>query len=54
MQKQYDMQNIFQKKKSNKTTENIQNSTELTLYKEPGILRKFFDFVKGIFKKNKK
>ena len=44
------MDNIFQKRKN---TSNSDSSTDLILYKEPGFLRKLFNLVKGIFKKNK-
>ena len=48
MQQQYDIQNIFNKRK-NKENENV--STELTIYKEPGFLQKLFNLVKRIFTK---
>jgi len=50
MQKQYDMDNIFKKRKS---SQNEDVSTELTLYEEPGFLKKLFNVIKRIFKKNK-
>lgn len=50
MQKQYDINQVFDKRKS-KTFE--ENETELILYKEPGFIKKFFNLIKGIFKKNK-
>lgn len=53
MQEQYDMQNVFEKRKANKKQELEDNSTDLTLYKEPGFLKKLFNLVKGIFKRNK-
>lgn len=56
MQEQYDIDNIFKKKKRGKRQKDLEekeNSTDMTLYKEPGFLRKFFDLIKGIFKKNK-
>ena len=53
MQKQYDMENIFKKKRSNKTSQDDDIPTDLTIYKEPGFLKKLFNLVKGIFTKNK-
>lgn len=56
MKEQYDVENVFKKRK-NKDNSNITNdkeySTDLTIYKEPNFLQKFFDLIKGIFKKNK-
>lgn len=49
MNKQYDIDNIFQKRKE-KSFENIEE-TDLTLYKEQGFLTKLFNLIKGIFKK---
>jgi len=46
IQKQYDVENIFEKRKS-------VAKTELTVYKEPGVIKKLFNLIKGIFKKNK-
>ena len=53
MQEQYDMENIFQKRKGKNNAENEQFSTELTLYKEPNFVQKIFNLFKGLFKKNK-
>lgn len=53
MQKQYDMEKIFQKRKSNNNTENSDVSTDMIEYKEPGFLQKLFNLIKGIFNKNK-
>ena len=57
MQEQCDIQNIFEKRKAKKEENNfeddMQYTTDLTLYKEPGFLKKFFNLIKGIFKKNK-
>lgn len=50
MQKQYDINQVFDKRKS-KTFE--ETETELIPYKEPGFIKKFFNLIKGIFKKNK-
>ena len=53
MQEQYDMEKIFQKRKSSYNSEESTVSTDLTLYKEPGFLKKIFNLIKGIFSKNK-
>ena len=53
MQEQYDIENIFEKKKRTKRLENDQDSKDLTLYKEQNFLSKLFNIIKGIFKKNK-
>lgn len=50
MQQQYDIDNIFTKRKK---SANEGSSTELILYKEQGFLKKIFNLIKGIFKKNK-
>lgn len=49
MQEQYDVNNIFEKRKSNRED----FSTDLTLYEEPSFIKKIFNLIKGIFKKNK-
>ena len=48
MQKQYDINKIFDKRKSQQVE---QNETELIVYKEPSFIKKFFNLIKGIFKK---
>ena len=53
MQKQYDMENIFKKRKTSGQLENQEISTELTLYKKPGFARKLVNLIKRIFNKNK-
>ena len=56
IQEQYDVENIFKKRKNSKKGNDLVDkeiSTDLALYKEPGFWRKFFDLIKGIFKKNK-
>ena len=58
MQKQYDIDNIFKKRKSSKKQEIYEEnydeySTDLVLYKEQGFIKKLFNLIKGIFKKNK-
>lgn len=50
MRQQYDVNNVFEQRKQ-KSKEKY--STDLTLYKEPNFLQKFFNLIKGIFKKNK-
>lgn len=50
MQKQYDINNVFEKRKSNT---NVSEATDLTVYKEPNFIKRFFNLIKGIFKKNK-
>ena len=53
MQKQYDVENIFQKRKNNmnrEITEEKAFTTELTLYKKPNFLKKIWGLIKGIFK----
>ena len=53
LQKQYDVDNIFKKRKEQKNTENVEDSTDMIVYKEQGFLKKFFNLIKGIFSKNK-
>ncbi len=53
IQKQYNIDNIFEKKKKIKDVDNQQFSTDITIYKEPNFLSKLFNIIKGIFKKNK-
>lgn len=50
MQKQYDINQVFEKRKARQIE---QNETELIPYKEPSFIKKFFNLIKGIFKKNK-
>ena len=50
LQKQYDVEKIFTKRKIQKETE---NSTNMIIYKEQGFLQKLFNLIKGIFNKNK-
>ena len=50
MQQQYEIDNIFKKRKNFSIED---SSTDLILYKEQGFLKKFFNLIKGIFKKNK-
>ncbi len=53
MQEQYDIDNFFEKKKRNVKLESEQSTNDLTIYKKPNFLRKFFNIIKGIFGKNK-
>ena len=53
IQKQYNIDNIFEKKKKIKDVDNQQFSTDITIYKESNFLSKLFNIIKGIFKKNK-
>ena len=50
MQQQYDLDNVFKKRKN--TLEDT-DSTDLIVYKEQGFLKKLFNLIKGLFKKNK-
>lgn len=51
MQEKYDIQNIFDKRKTNKIDDEEQNSTDLIIYKKQGFVRRLFDLIKGFFKK---
>ena len=53
LQKQYDVDNMFKKRKDQKNTENAEDSTDMIVYKEQGFLQKLFNLIKGIFNKNK-
>lgn len=53
IQEQYDIQNVFNKRKNEKVDYKEDVSTDLTLYKEPTFLQKLFNLIKGIFNKNK-
>ena len=53
LQKQYDIGNVFQKRKELQTQSYNEDTTELTLYKEQGFLRKIINLIKGLFKPNK-
>lgn len=50
LQQKYDIDNIFKNKKTIKYDE---NSTDLVVYKNQGILKKLFNIIKGFFNKNK-
>ena len=51
MQQEYDITTVLKNRRNNKIEEEY--STDLTIYKEPGFIKKFFNLVKGLFKKNK-
>ncbi|MEI3402333.1 MAG: hypothetical protein V8R51_08605 [Clostridia bacterium] len=56
MQEQYDIENIYKKRKKRNRLSNIeedQESTDLILSEKPSFLKRFFNIIKGIFKKNK-
>ena len=53
LQQQYDIDNIFKKKKIKSTEENEPITTDLIVYKEQGFLQKIFALIKGLFHKNK-
>lgn len=53
MQQQYDMGNVFKKRKLGKTSQNNELSTDMVLYEEQGFLKKLFNLIKGLFNKNK-
>lgn len=53
MQKQYDIEKVFEKRKTEKNTINADTSTDLILYKEEGFLKKLLNLIKGFFNKNK-
>lgn len=54
IQEQYDINNVFEKRKRRtKVEEYDDNQTDMIVYKEPGFIKRFFNLIKGIFKKNK-
>lgn len=54
MQQQYDIGNVFDKRKNNINQEtNEQTQTELVLYKEPNFIQRIFNLIKGLFKRDK-
>ena len=53
IQKHYDIDNIFKKRKEAKGQSFNEDSTELIVYKESSFLHKLFILIKGFFKKNK-
>ena len=53
LKQQYDAENLFEKRKNSKTFENPDFPKDMIIYKEIGFLQKIFNFIKGIFNKNK-
>ena len=51
MEQKYDMENVFEKRKNKNQIDD--NSTALMVYKEPGFIKRIFNMIKGIFKKDK-
>ena len=51
MQEKYDMQNIFDKRKTSKIENEEQNSTDLIIYKKQGFVSRLIDLIKGFFKR---
>lgn len=52
MQEKYNIENVFEKKKFKKE-ENQFETKELIVYKETNFIKRFFNLIKGIFKKDK-
>jgi len=52
LNEKYDVNKVFEKKKV-KVKEENEESTDLTVYEEPGFIKRFFNMIKGIFKKKK-
>ena len=50
MQEQYDIGNVFEKRKGKNQ---LEENTALMVYKEPGFIKRIFNMIKGIFKKDK-
>lgn len=50
MQKKYNTQNIFEKRKENSFEEEGRNTTELIIYKKQGFIIRLFNRIKRIFK----
>lgn len=53
VKKQYDIENVFKKRKEEKNQINTDDSTNLILYKEDRFLKRLFKLIKGFFYKNK-
>ena len=51
LQQQYDIGNVFKNKKTANVYSSENCSTELTIYKEAGFVKKLFNFIKKIFSK---
>lgn len=52
LNEKYDVNKVFEKKKV-KVKEENEEITDLTVYEEPGFIKRFFNMIKGIFKKKK-
>lgn len=50
MKQKYDMENVFNNRKTKKNVNNSPEEMGLTVYKE-GFIKKIFNLIKGIFKK---
>ena len=51
VQDQYDVGKVFEDRRNRSKVDNsVEMSTELTLYKEPGFMKRIFNFIKGLFK----
>ncbi len=51
VQEQYDVGKVFEDRRNRSKVDNsVEMSTELTLYKEPGFMKRIFNFIKGLFK----
>lgn len=53
LKEQYDVSKILEKRKTQTNREEISEMTELTIYKEPNFIKRFFNRIKGIFVKKK-
>lgn len=54
MEEQANIETIFKnRKKIKKQQINSENATGITIYKEPGLVKKFFNLIRGFFRKNK-
>lgn len=51
MQKQYDINKVFEKRQEKRADEKLEEKTQLVVYEEPGFIKKLFNLIKGIFKK---
>lgn len=52
VKEQYDINEVFKKRKNKKeNTSDEEQQTSMTIYKEPNFMKKFFNLIKGIFKR---
>ncbi len=52
VKEQYDINEVFKKKKNKKENKvEEEYETSMTIYKEPNFMKKFFNLIKGIFKR---